>query len=481
MWWSVLVVSALLISGCATTPEAGSPTIDDGVSPEGQRFLTFCASPSAAERAKRHHAIERGSDEDKRAENLVPLPVEGAEVRGDRDAAITIHLFTDLRCSECRAIYQRLVTEVDTRPGEARLVVRHMPRDERGQSVARAAIAAGEQGRFFDFVDALYEEGRAGSEQDWERAAEQVGLDVERWQRDRRMSINDAILESDALHAEDVDVVDAPTFFINGVRMVGAEAITEFDEVFNQEKAHVEAMEEAGLAGAQISWRRVLENYRPVDWERVAAAEAQLEEGLQIDYVPVGQAPTVGAPAEDALVTVVIFADFLCPYSAEAAELWAELIARHGDDGLRIAFRHFPLPIHEGSAEVAAAAVMAHQIGRFWAFHDAFFGGEIGPEMGELAQALRNLGWSGDGFAAALQSEQVHRVVDGDRKLAEEVGVEGTPTIFVNGLQLMGVWSVDELEPLILDQLELAQAIADVTGNTGDELYLDLVEINRGW
>lgn len=477
----ILLVIGFITSGCATTTEVQEPSIDDCVSSEGQRFLTFCASPDAAELARRHHTIEKVVERDEGVvEDLIPLPAEGAPIRGAGDASITIHLFSDLRCSECRTVYERLSAEVDTRSEKVRLVFRHAPRDERGASVARAAIAAAEQGKFFEFVDTLYGEDLL-DEGGWSRAAEMAGLDVDRFEADRRTAIVDAILESDAIRAEELGVVKGPTFFINGKRMIGAEALAEFDEAFAWEAEQVEAMEESGLRGAQISWRRVLHNYEPVDWERVEASESEMAQDLRITHVPVGDSPVMGAATDEALVTVVLFADFECPYSAEIADVWAELVDSYADQGLRLVFRHFPLPMHDDSELIAAASVLAHRIDRFWSFHDEVFASRVGGDRAELAGTLRDLGWEGDGFSAAVDSPEIRAIVERDRQLGRTVGVEGTPTVFVNGIQLMGVWTADELEPLVVDQLELARSIADVTENSGEELYLDLVEINRGW
>ena len=214
-----------------------------------------------------------------------------------------------------------------------------------------------------------------------------------------------------------------------------------------------------------------MQNYRPVNWEAVEEREEELEQSLRVAYVPVGDAPRMGASREDSSVTVVVFADFECPYCEESAQVWRDLVALYESAGLRVVFKHFP--IQEGAERVAAASVLAHGIGEFWSFHDAAFEGAL--EDDGIQQLLENLGWSGD-----LEEELAgaKAVVQADREFGRGVGVDGTPTIFINGIHLMGVWSVEELAPLIEDQMELGETLRELTGNGGEELYRDLVEIN---
>ncbi len=465
--------------GCATGPEpTGEPevTLEECVSERGQQFLTFCSSRDAAELAERQHAIARSADADgETADDMVPLPVDGAPVRGERDAPMTIHLFSDLTCRDCRTVYQRLAAEVDHHPGEMRLVFRHTAADD----AARAAIAAGEQGKFFEFVDGLYDADAVAEPDRWDDIAESIGLDIDDWQRDRRSPIIDAVLERDQIKAEDVGFVEAPTFFVNGVRKVGGVAIQEFDEVAAAERQDVEAMTEAGLSGADISWRRILQNYEPVDWDEVEEARRDLQQELSVEYVPVDDAPQRGAEADEILVTVVFFADFTCRYCAEKAAVLDELVDHFGPTGMRLVIRHFPLASGQGADDAAAASIVAQQGGVFWDFHDAMFFDGVAPEIGPMQQVLEQLGWSGDDLVELVDNPGVRDGVERDRRLGDELGVEGTPTVFVNGIKIEGVWPAAEFAPLIEDQIALAASVADLPGYDGEQLYRATVEANK--
>src|SRR5690606_11401955 len=116
--------------------------------------------------------------------------------------------------------------------------------------------------------------------------------------------------------------------------------------------------------------------------------------------VPVEGAPSQGADA--ALVTVVVFSDFECPYCRDAAPALARVLASRP---VRLYFRHLPLPFHERAALAAEAAEEARAQGgdpAFWRYHDALFeSGELG-ESALVAHATR-LGLDAERFRVALR------------------------------------------------------------------------------
>jgi protein-disulfide isomerase len=148
--------------------------------------------------------------------------------------------------------------------------------------------------------------------------------------------------------------------------------------------------------------------------------------------INLGDAPTSGSEA--ASVTVVEFGDFECPYCATAAKTLTELKARYGDH-LRVAYKHFPLEsIHPTAREFARASWCAWRQGRFWSFHDRVFGA-----LAEQKPLTVQAAWAGAGLdtsqlEACLTSAEAKAAVDAHVAEARLLGVNGTPTFFVNGV-----------------------------------------------
>lgn len=123
-----------------------------------------------------------------------PIPPVGPDdhVRGEGEKGLIV--YADLGCPHCAAVWQRLEEE----PG--RLVFRHFPvasKHPRAPALHAAAEAAGLQGRFFEMVDSLYaDRGRVDDPHLWERA-QRFGLDLDRFEADRRSTETEARIKRD--------------------------------------------------------------------------------------------------------------------------------------------------------------------------------------------------------------------------------------------------------------------------------------------
>jgi NhaA family Na+:H+ antiporter len=142
----------------------------------------------------------------------------------------------------------------------------------------------------------------------------------------------------------------------------------------------------------------------------------------------------------DDTVTVVAYADLLCPYCQRLRHVLLELRqALHAR--LIYVFRHFPNEsAHPGSEGIARATEAAAKQGRFWEMHDWIYDSEGPVTESRLLERARSLGLDMERFAADLESEEVRRRVDADVADGRRNGVTGTPTIFVDGIRYDGAW-----------------------------------------
>ncbi|HET6639258.1 MAG TPA: DsbA family protein [Gemmatimonadota bacterium] len=158
-----------------------------------------------------------------------------------------------------------------------------------------------------------------------------------------------------------------------------------------------------------------------------------------------GAQPPPARGPEGAILQIVEFSDFQCPFCAEARPVIDSLLAAHPDD-VRHVYRHFPLPMHEYAARAAQASIEAQLQGRFWQYHDRLFENQAALSDAELVGHAEWLGLDADAFERAL-AEGTHQArMHEDMELGRSLGVTGTPTFFLNGFRLQGVPSVWMLE-----------------------------------
>jgi protein-disulfide isomerase len=146
-----------------------------------------------------------------------------------------------------------------------------------------------------------------------------------------------------------------------------------------------------------------------------------------------GEVPAYG-PA-DAKVTVVEFSDFECPYCSLAATAVNEVKAQYGDR-VRFVFRQFPLSFHPAAHLAAQASLAANAQGKFWEFHDKLFANQKALGRADLEKYAEELGLDMDKFKKALDEGTYKATVDAELALGGDVYVDGTPTMFVNGVRV---------------------------------------------
>lgn len=142
-----------------------------------------------------------------------------------------------------------------------------------------------------------------------------------------------------------------------------------------------------------------------------------------------------GAPSfgpENAKVTIVEFSDFQCPFCTRAAEVVHQIKQKYGDK-VRFVFRQYPLPMHQDAHLAAQAALAAHAQGKFWEYHDLLFANQRALGRQQLETYFQQLNLDVGNLKKALDAQTYKAAVDADLKLGEEVNVNGTPTVFING------------------------------------------------
>lgn len=148
---------------------------------------------------------------------------------------------------------------------------------------------------------------------------------------------------------------------------------------------------------------------------------------------------------EDAPVTLLEYGDFECPYCGRAEESIRELLLSVGSD-VRYVWRHLPLnDVHPRAQLAAEAAEAASDQGRFWEMHDALLAEQDALRPADLERVAGEIGLDVGRFTDDLHNHRHAGRVLADVVSADESGVSGTPTFFVNGRRHYGVYDIEAL------------------------------------
>jgi protein-disulfide isomerase len=153
-------------------------------------------------------------------------------------------------------------------------------------------------------------------------------------------------------------------------------------------------------------------------------------------------APSFGP--KTAKVTIVEFSDFQCPYCSKAADATSKIKEKYGSK-VHFVFRQFPLSFHQSADGAAQAALAAQEQGKFWEFHDAMFKNQSKLGRSDLEGYAKSAGLNVEKFKADLDSKKHADRVKADMKMGEEVAVQGTPTMFLNGKRVANPTDFDAI------------------------------------
>lgn len=140
---------------------------------------------------------------------------------------------------------------------------------------------------------------------------------------------------------------------------------------------------------------------------------------------------------ENAPITVVEFADFQCPYSEKEFSIIRPFMETV--PGVKFVYRNFPLSdIHPDAIRASEASLCAQEQGKFWAYHDQLYVNSADLSEAALIRYATNVGLDEGKFTACLKTEKFKKQVLQDVQDGIALGVQGTPTFFINGVKFEG-------------------------------------------
>jgi protein-disulfide isomerase len=168
----------------------------------------------------------------------VNVPTAGSPSVGPDNAQFTLVEFSDFQCPYCARSVGTVKEFIKKNPGKIRLVFRNMPlpNHAKAHDAAKASMAAGEQGRFWDYREKLM-----ASQAEWSSSADhkhifmkyakEMALDAGRFEKDMAKPEYQKKIDEDIAFAHSSSINGTPTYFLNGVRITGARELAYFDKV----------------------------------------------------------------------------------------------------------------------------------------------------------------------------------------------------------------------------------------------------------
>lgn len=173
--------------------------------------------------------------------------------------------------------------------------------------------------------------------------------------------------------------------------------------------------------------------------------------------VEVGKSPVWGKA--DAPVTIVEFSDFQCPFCSRGAETIEQVKKKYGPNKVRIAFKHFPLPMHPEArpASEASQCIYEQNPDKFWKFHDLLFENQQAMSTEDLNKYAKQSGADMDKFKECFEGKKYAELVQSDLSYGEKIGVKSTPTFFINGQLVSGALPIESFSEIIDEELKAAK------------------------
>jgi protein-disulfide isomerase len=168
------------------------------------------------------------------------VSIDGAPIRGEKKAPVTIVKFEDFHCPFCKTVQPTFKELLKKYGGKVRLVHKDLPLDElhpEARQAAEAARCAGDQGKFWEYHDVLYANAPKASPADLKSYAQQLGLKVESFDDCLSRGKARAAIQKDRSEAARLGLNGTPAFFINGRELSGAQPIEAFAAIIDDELA----------------------------------------------------------------------------------------------------------------------------------------------------------------------------------------------------------------------------------------------------
>jgi protein-disulfide isomerase len=182
----------------------------------------------------------------------------------------------------------------------------------------------------------------------------------------------------------------------------------------------------------------------------VSEAIGKRYRATDVKKIDVADAPMKGNPG--AKVTLVEFADYECPHCKRLQPVLRQIVDEFRND-VKVYFKHYPLPQHTNARLAAEAAVAANKQGKFWAYQDKLWDKQDDLSPALIEKLAKDSGLDVAKFRQDLASDAVKGRVQKDRDEGQALGLQATPTLYIDGREYTDPKDTESLREWIKEEL----------------------------
>jgi protein-disulfide isomerase len=406
-------------------------------------------------------------------QSAASVPITAADpMWGKADAPVTVVEISDFECPFCSRVVPTIKQIKQTYgPDKVRFVFKHSPLPFHKNARPAAEAAATVMGlagsdAFWKFHDLAFEGQKSLNDENFEKWAIASGADGAKFKAAMAAKKYASKVDDDLAFSKKVGANGTPAFRINGVTVSGAQPFDKFKEVIDAQLAEAQKLVASGVKAKDVYVQLTNKNFTAQPDSAADKGDKKPkkgedeEEDKSVWKVPVGADDAILGP-KDALVTVIEFSDFQCPFCKRVEDTMKQVVSTYGND-LRVVWKDNPLPFHPRAKPAATLARFAYTKKGdkgFWDAHHAIFESAPKLEDDDLKGIAEKLGLPWDQVKAAIDGNKFGERFDATTDQASDFQARGTPHFFINGVRLSGAQPFEKFKAVIDEQMAKAKAL----------------------
>jgi protein-disulfide isomerase len=439
-------------------------------------FLSFLTGMALMYGVDRREGVEIGAEPGAAGGGAAdqsdsPVPVTSKDPQwGKATAPVTVVTISDFQCPFCSRVEPTLKQIRDTYgPDKVRFVWKNepLPFHNRARPTADAAMTVfglGGSDAFWKFHDLAFTNQQDLTDENYPKWATASGVDAAKFTAALASKKFTAKIDEDLALASKIGANGTPAFRINGVTVSGAQPFENFKKVIDQQLTEAATLAKSGTKPADLyvalSKKFFQAPEAPAAANNNKPAAAPEEDDKTVWKVPVDAKDPVRGSA-DALVTIVEWSDFQCPFCKRVEPTLKQIRDTYGAD-VRFVWKDNPLPFHnraKPAATLARSAYDAKGDKGFWAAHDALYADGADLEDAGLQKIAEANGLNWGQIKAAIDADKYKDLFSASGDLAMDLNARGTPHFFINGRRISGAQPFENFKKIVDEEVANGKAL----------------------